>query len=284
MSSFPRVCVVIPCYNHGKYIDEAVQSILNQTFTDVEVIIVDDGSTDTFTVEKLKSLNYPKTKVLFQQNSGPVVARNKAIADTNADYILPLDADDYFDRTYLEKAVILLEKNTKVGAVNCNAQAFGVENFIIKPKPGGIENFIIQNNACVSLLYRKKCWNDVGGYSENMRNGYEDWDFWLKVLKKGWKIEVIPEILFYYRQLENSRDRVAYQNHHLKVKAIVNNHLSFFQENMLIYVEAKELEILNLQEKIDKTREKYIHSNAYRIGYFILFPSRLLKKIIKYCS
>ena len=279
-----KVCIVIPCYNHGKYIDEAIQSVLDQTYKDIEIIVVDDGSTDEFTIEKLKSLNYPKTKVVFQQNSGPVVARNNAIVQTNAEFILPLDADDYFDKTYIEKAVRILELNSEVGAVNCFLQAFGDLHFVVKPLSGGAENFIVKNNASISLLYRKICWEQVGGYSKNMKNGYEDWDFWLKVLQRNWKIEVIPEILFYYRKLENSRDSIAYQNHPLKVKEIVSNHLEFYQKNILTYVEAKELQIMNLNNEIFNVKQKYEASNAYKIGFYLLNPRYLAKKIFRFIS
>jgi len=277
-----KVCIVIPCYNHGKYIDEAIQSILSQTYKDIEIIVVNDGSTDEFTIDKLKSLHYPKTQVLFQQNSGPVVARNNAITQTKAEFILPLDADDYFDKTYIEKAVDILEINNDVGAVNCYLQAFGVLDFVVKPLSGGAENFIVKNNACISLLYRRICWEQVGGYSENMKAGYEDWDFWLKVLQKNWKIEVIPEILFYYRKSENSRDSIAFQQHPLKVKEIVSNHLEFYQNNILAYVEAKEIQIIQLNYEIKKTKMKYEASKAYKIANLILNPKLFFNKVLKY--
>ncbi len=92
----PKVSVIIPCYNHGKYIDEAVDSILNQTFKDFEIIIVNDGSTDELTNNKLKQYDKPKTFVINKENEGLSVARNTAIKRAVGEYILTLDADDSF--------------------------------------------------------------------------------------------------------------------------------------------------------------------------------------------
>ena len=247
-----KVCVVIPCYNHGKYIDEAIQSIQKQTFQDFEIIVVDDGSTDEFTVQKLKTLNYPKTQIIHQQNSGPIIARNRAISLTTAEYILPLDADDYFDITYIDKAVKLLDHDENIGVVTCFVKSFGKYSYVYKPLGGGVENFINRNNACGNSIFRRVCWEKSGGYKENMKHGSEDWDFWIGVLEKGWRIDVIAEPLFYYRRLENSRDSIAYNTLHPELmKNMVSNHIETFQAYILQYVFTKETELLQLRHELD---------------------------------
>ena len=109
----PKVSIVIPCYNHGKFVDETVQSCLKQTYQDIEIIIVNDGSTDEYTNTLLKDYQRPKTKVITIQNQGLPTARNTGIREAVGEYILPLDADDKIAPTYIEKAVNVIEKNKK---------------------------------------------------------------------------------------------------------------------------------------------------------------------------
>jgi hypothetical protein len=278
----PKVCVVIPCFNHGKYIDEAIQSIQHQTFQDFEIIVIDDGSTDDFTSNKLKSIIYPNTKVIFQKNSGPVKARNEAIKISKAEYILPLDADDYFEKSFLEKAVEILENQPQVGAVNCYLKGFGFSDFTIRPKEGGIENFVTHNNACVSLLFRRICWEQVGGYNEKMKDGSEDWDFWLSVIEKGWNIYIIPETLFHYRRHEISRDVIARREKNpFIMRNLVSNHINLYREYILKYVFEKELEIMQNRKDFEASRLKIYNSIEYKIGRVILKPFRIIRKVLR---
>ena len=121
----PTVSVVIPCFNQGHFVDEAVDSILAQSFDDVEIIIVNDGSTDGHTNRLLQ--NYPKerARVLTTANQGLAAARNNGIAAAQGTYILPLDADDRILPGYLAKAVTELDKDPAVGIVYCRAALFG---------------------------------------------------------------------------------------------------------------------------------------------------------------
>ncbi len=119
-----KVSVIIPCFNDGKYIDEAVDSILAQTYQDFEIIIVNDGSTDEFTNNLLKNYKKPRTSVLCKTNGHLSSARNHGIKNSNAEYILPFDADDIFEPTYLEKAVDILDKNPEIGVVTCDIRLF----------------------------------------------------------------------------------------------------------------------------------------------------------------
>src|SRR5437879_507126 len=93
-NSQPVVSVIIPCFNQGATLDEAVASVLNQTFTDFEIVIVNDGSTDPFTSELLANYHRPRTRVITTANGGLAAARNTAIRNSRGKYILPLDADD----------------------------------------------------------------------------------------------------------------------------------------------------------------------------------------------
>ncbi|MCI5167028.1 MAG: glycosyltransferase family 2 protein, partial [Candidatus Electrothrix sp. GM3_4] len=118
----PRVSVVIPCYNQGSFIDETIHSVLAQTWQYFEIIVVNDGSTDPFTVNHLQQLNFPKTRVLHTENQGLSSARNNGIREAQGEYILPLDADDRIGPTYLEQAIRLLDADPELGIVYCKAR------------------------------------------------------------------------------------------------------------------------------------------------------------------
>ena len=109
----PFVSVVIPCYNHGQYVEEAVQSILRQTWQNFEIIVVNDGSNVQDTVEILRDFHMPKTRVLhLSQNVGLPAARNAGIREAKGKYVCCLDADDKLHPTYLEKAIVTMEVNS----------------------------------------------------------------------------------------------------------------------------------------------------------------------------
>ena len=105
----PLVSIIIPCYNYGQYVEEAIDSVLNQTIKNIEIIVVDDGSTDPNTIKILKNLKKPKTKIIHQENQTQAIARNNGIKISKGKYICCLDADDKLEPTYLEECIIRME-------------------------------------------------------------------------------------------------------------------------------------------------------------------------------
>ena len=200
----PKVSVVIPYYNAGRYIDEAVDSILAQTYHDYEIIIVNDGSTDPYSQEKLESYKHPSISVIHQENKKMSAARNTGIQAAKGEYILTLDADDRFSSTFLEKATAILDNSSQLGVVNCHHQTFG--RYIKKVNWGksSLTVIMIRNTIVASALFRKRCWSEVDGYDESMTLGGEDWEFWIRVHAAGWHVHTIPEYLYHYRKRDNS--------------------------------------------------------------------------------
>jgi glycosyltransferase involved in cell wall biosynthesis len=198
------VSVIIPYYNDGEFIDEAIESVLAQTYQNVEIIVVNDGSTDLASQTKIQNYTKPKTTVIHQHNQGGAKARNTAFAHTKGQYILTLDADDKFAPTFIEKALAILIKQPQVGAVSCWVEIFGEKSFLWQLSGGNFKDFVEQNRAVSCALIRREVWEQVGGYREELRNAYEDWDFWLRVTKLGVSVYNIPEYLFLYRQKKSS--------------------------------------------------------------------------------
>jgi glycosyltransferase involved in cell wall biosynthesis len=277
------VSVIIPCFNDGKYIDEAVDCILNQTYKNQEIIIVNDGSTDPVTISKLKSWEGQENIIVIHQaNTGPVGARNSAIEISKGEYVLPLDADDYFDTSYVEKAVSILDNESKIGVVTCFIKCFGDSQAIYTPQGGTVENFILRPNACGNSMFRKACWQQCGGYNPSMKNGYEDWDLWLGITKNGWKVKVIPEELFFYRRINNkSRDIIADLNRPELIKQLVLNHKDIYQKNIVDFAYNKELEIQNLHRSYNAKINKIHSSLQFKVGKNLLNPLNFLKKLWK---
>jgi len=200
----PKVSVIIPCYNDGRFVTQAIESIQTQTFTDWEIIVVNDGSTDAETVQILNRLHYANTLVLHKENGHLSSARNYGIRQAQGDYILTLDADDWFKPSFLEKAVIILDNDKKAGVVTSYMQCFGMNGKRWRPLGGSIENFLYRNQCNASALFRKQCWEEAGKYDEFMKKGLEDWEFWIRVTSLGWQVVVIREFLFHYRVSEKS--------------------------------------------------------------------------------
>lgn len=231
MSSFanPIVSVVIPCYNYGEFLEEAIDSCLNSTFRDMEIIVVNDGSTDPHTIRVLKTLNKPKTSVIHQENKGVSAARNFGIHSSRGKYILPLDSDDKIASTLIEKEYKILEDKPNIGFVTHWAQTFGDDNTILK-FPFFDEKTLLLNNIVINTsLFRKVAWADVLGYDQKLL-GFEDWDFWISLIRAGWEGYTLPEVLFYYRRHGQTKNNKDLQNWSICLEQIRKKHSALYDK------------------------------------------------------
>lgn len=229
----PKVSVIIPCYNLGKYINEAINSVFNQTFQDFEIIVVNDGSTEAETNQILDRLDRSRIQVITTENQGLASARNNGIAAAAGDYILPLDADDKIAPTYLEKAVRILEQNENVGIVYCEAEFFGRETFKWDLPDYKLSRILIDNLIFACAFFRRADWKRVGGYKKTMIYGWEDYDFWLSIIELKREVYRIPETLFYYRKRADSMAHVMTREHlYYSYGEIVKNHKNLYLDNV----------------------------------------------------
>ncbi|WP_084031657.1 glycosyltransferase family 2 protein [Anaerobacillus arseniciselenatis] len=235
----PLVSIIIPCYNYGKYIEEAVQSALDQTYENIELIIVNDASTDPFTIDILEKLNHHSklTIIHHESNKKLPAARNTAIKAASGKYILPIDADDKVDRTIVEKTVEVLEERADVGFVSVGIQYFGAINKVSIPSPFNLKTLLYRNIVSVTSLFRKEAWEQVGGYNEKFIYGYEDWEFWLNLAKHGWHGVLIKEPLFHYRKHGKSMIDDAVKKHLKIVSQIINIHSELYNETKITHEE-----------------------------------------------
>jgi len=202
-----KLSVVIPCFNHGKYINEAIQSVLAYPgHKDLEIIVINDGSTDPFTIEVLNKIDHPNIKVINQVNQGLGKSRNNGIKLASADIIFVLDSDNRIDPRFIPEALNLFNNDKDLGVVYCDSIIFD-DTKSIKRK---IQKFdprvlLMKNYIDACAFFRKSIWTQLGGYDENMPYmGLEDWDFWIRNIGIKTKFYHLKQHWFYYRDTPNS--------------------------------------------------------------------------------
>ncbi len=200
-----RISVIVPCYNHAHYLPDAIESIVNQTYTHWECIIVNDGSRDNTTeVAKRLIAEYPDRNIRLidkPNNTGLADARNVGIETATSEWILPLDSDDMFERTFMHKAVDIIQQNKQVDIIFTNMQKFGAEHGEWIPCEYSQQKVMFVNTMPYASLYRKELWQKVGGYDKlvgTIRQP-EDWNFWISCSKHNPVVRRIAEKLFLYR-------------------------------------------------------------------------------------
>ena len=233
MSENKLVSVVVPCYNHGHFLLSTIQSALQSEYSPLEVIIVNDGSVDHSEQVALElTRQHSNVRYVAQRNSGPAAARNHGIRIASGEFILPLDADDLISPRYIPEAVKLLLDDT-IRVVYCEAEFFGERKGHWKLPPFSRRMLARENMIFCSALFRRKDWEQCGGYDERMTWGWEDWEFWITLLKGGGEVRKIPDVGLYYRVRKNSRRKSTTREAKRKTIDLINQkHKDFIYEQL----------------------------------------------------
>ena len=213
MTANPLVSVVIAAYNAGAFITDTIKSVLDQTYRNFEVIVVDDGSTDR-TAEIVRSFADDRIQLIQQSNSGVAAARNLAIQQSSGEYIAPIDADDLWEPERLEKHVRCLEScDSSVGLVYSWSiylnEAGGLKGYSPFGQLGAVEGDVLAvlvfynflDNASTTM-FRRRCIQVVGNYNTELKT-CEDWDLYLRIAEH-YQFAIVPEYLISYRQHSGS--------------------------------------------------------------------------------
>jgi glycosyltransferase involved in cell wall biosynthesis len=258
----PTVSVIMPCYNQGQYLEEAVGSLLAQTNQDFEIIVINDGSTDDFTVRLLQTYEQPNLTVLNTANRGPSAARNRGIQQARGKYILPLDADDRIAPTFLAKTVPILDENPNVGIVYTQAELFGEKLGRFDLPSYRFPDILLGNMIFNTSLYRKADWEKAGGYNENMVWGWEDYDFWLSLLELGREVIQLPEVLYFHREVPQSRSQQITQEAWLKCQTqIFKNHTALYLDHLDVMFR----QLQDLRQDVQQTHQR-LHLTEVRLN------------------
>lgn len=273
----PLVSIVVPCYKQGEYLSETLDAVLAQSYQHWECIIVNDGSPDnTEEVARCYLEKDPRFRYVNQENKGLSSARNTGIANSNGDFILPLDSDDLIAPSYLEKCIDRFSSSPETKLVYCEAEKFGKENGYWALPQYDYDRLIWNNCIFCAAMFRRDDYDKTKGYNENMRNGYEDWDFWLSLLKKEDVVYRIDEVLFYYRVKNVSmvtESSSRYLNDNLLL--LCRNHPDVYEpykDRLVLYHQQSEM-IPDLQNEIKRISSSY----AYRLGKTLLKPFSWIK-------
>jgi glycosyltransferase involved in cell wall biosynthesis len=223
------VSVIVPCYNQGKFLSETLESVINQTYKNWECVIINDGSTDNTEevaqewIKKDKRFNY-----IFISNSGVSNARNIGIQNCNGFYILPLDGDDKLSENYIQEMVSNLDNNTTL--VYGNVKSFGVNVDSWIPNEYDFNDLIFGNMIHCSGMFRIADFKRINGYDVNMKEGYEDWEFWINLLKYNRKAKKVDSAYLFYRSHLVSRMReITLQKRYNLIAYIFHKHYNLYE-------------------------------------------------------
>ncbi len=208
----PKVSVIIPAYNAMAYLPETLESVRKQTFTDFEVLIINDGSSDNI-VEWVSQITDSRVKLISQENKGLAETRNIGIAQAQGEYLAFLDADDLWEPTKLEKQIPYLENDLEVGLVDTwvaltDEHGKPTGTVIKTNAEGRVWKQIIERPTVVcgsSPLVRRCCFETVGVFDTNL-SGSADWDQWIRVASR-YSFALVREPLTYYRQHYSSMSK-----------------------------------------------------------------------------
>jgi glycosyltransferase involved in cell wall biosynthesis len=203
------ISIIIPCFNSGKFLLESIYSCENSSYRNFEIIVIDDGSTDSESLEILDQIivNH-QAKVIRKLNGGPASARNLGVTYSQGSFLFFLDSDNKICPDYLEKALNVIQKNPLVGVVYSKPQFFG--DSVISENRFEVHDFFLDsllagNYIDMCSLVRREVIKQVGGFDEHKDLiGWEDWDFWIRISQTNWKFHFIDQELFEYRVRNDS--------------------------------------------------------------------------------
>lgn len=222
----PLVSVVVPHYNLAEFLPETLASIRRQTFKSIEIIVVDDGSTDADSIELIDSIEREGVRVVRQPNTGLSGARNAGLKAARGEYVLPIDADDILSPTFVEKAVAVMRREPELAYVSALVGYFrqSPSRHFGGWVPVGLHRDLLPIHncgGCCMALFRRDALNQIGGYSRELTS-YEDWDVYCSLAERGLHGAIIPDFMLHYRIRSDSllRTEVETRRQHLHARVL----------------------------------------------------------------
>lgn len=273
----PLVSIIVPCYNQEDFIDETLQSVYDQKYTNWECIVMDDGSTDkSADIIQNWVAKDSRFRYYYKENGGIIQTRNYAIQCSKGEFILPLDGDDKIAPEYLKEAVDVFLKEPETKLVYCNLIYFGKINRHDNSSQYSFEKMLYENQIHSVAMFRKADFDQTRGYNDNMFDGLEDWDFWLEFLNPEDKVVKLDGYYLYYRIKDISRSTmIDKEKNERQILQMFKNH----QEKYLQFFNPVRDHINHLHYKAET--ESLLSSAEYKIGKIICCPFCLISKAIR---
>ncbi|RQV99474.1 glycosyltransferase [bacterium] len=228
-----KVSIIIPAYNQARFLERTIQSVINQTFRDLEIIVVNDGSSDDTGSIAARYQGMSNFKLINQSNMGVAQARNQGFRESSGEYIVFLDGDDTIHPQHVEKLSKILDDNPSLGFVYCddfyideNDNPSPVSHFVGKARKilsGNITSSLMLGGyfAIHAVMTRRKVIEEAGGFKPELRS-LEDYEFWLRISMAGNQTYYLDEKLANYRRLTESRSRDGYRTSEVLREILTN--------------------------------------------------------------
>lgn len=205
----PLVSVIVLCHNYGRFLGEAIESALGQDYPKLEVLLVDDGSTDD-SLEVASSFG-DRVRILTQPNQGLARTCNRGVREAAGEYVVFLSADDRLEPSYVSALMAAVQREPEASYAYCSARRFGAESGVAPARPFSAFSLIRgRNYVNGSALTRREAYLAAGGYPEDLGEGaFDDWDFWLTMLERGYRGTYVPRPLLHWRRHESGSKNPA---------------------------------------------------------------------------
>lgn len=227
----PLVSVIILSYNHASYIKEAIDSVLDQSYKNIEIIIIDDNSTDG-SAAILKNYKDKARIFFFKENQGVCSSLNFGFSHAKGQFLIRLDTDDKFKKNAIEELVDFLQKNPDVDFVYYPAIYFGEKSGLMKTQEFDVHRLKLENYIHCSALMKKEVFIKNQGFDLYLNRLYlEDWEFWINAAENGFVGKMLDRPLLFYRQYGNiraSRNRPTKKIERTVIRHIRMKHWRFF--------------------------------------------------------
>ncbi|RKT13884.1 glycosyltransferase involved in cell wall biosynthesis [Paraburkholderia sp. RAU2J] len=245
-SAMTKISIVVPCFNQEEFIGETLESVLRQSYSDWECIVVNDGSTDGSEGIIQQYANRDSRFLPFTRaNAGVAAARNFGFSQATGALFVPLDGDDKIHPDFLKLCAECFAEHPDTELVHCKTKRIGVSKKIWRLPEYSYEKLLWQNMIVNTTMYRREGFFRIGGYSSEMIHGFEDWEFYVRLLSPESKVRFVDAPLHLYRVKKSSRStelvmlgkveesqRLIFTRNRAKYEQFLNNPISVFGQRM----------------------------------------------------
>lgn len=278
MEITPVLSVIMPCYNQAQYIEEAIESVINQSYRNWELIIIDDGSTDnSFEIAEKYASGDQRIKCLSQPNGGPSKARNNGVKKSVGKYLMFFDSDDKLAPQYFDKGIDYMSSHPNCAVFYSRLKRFGKKNDELTIRFTSYQDHLCSSSLFPTCIIHRTDFERIGGFDEQMK-GYEDWEMFIRLLYHNDNVYQYPEIMFFYRwnMDEGSVNLQAIRRSKEIIEYIYNKNRAIYDEYF-----GSPIHSIRQANYLQQEMDKLLASRKYRIGSFMANPWRMIKKWFK---